>query len=118
MIEIPYLNANEDFCAGGWPLRAESVSAAGFALDCELQVERVLQLGRRGADEAGVAVGGAEVRDVECALPAAAGEGLRGDDGVVAHDLCAGTDSFALRARHRRREGDAAARAEQSERDR
>src|SRR2546430_4519625 len=118
MIEIPYLNANEDFCAGGCPLRAESGSAAGFALDGELQLQRVLQLDRGGADQAGVTVGRAEVRDVERALRAAAGERLGGDDAVVAHDLGAGADPLALRARDRRREGDAAAGPEEAERNR
>src|SRR5438045_4340614 len=67
---------------------------AGFALDRELQLEGVLQLDRRGADEAGVAVGRAEVRHVERAFRAAAGERLRREDGVVADDLRAGADAF------------------------
>src|SRR5256885_3546944 len=109
MFEIPYLNANEDFRTGGWLLRAESGSAAGFAFDRELQLERVLQLHRRAADEAGVAVGRPEVRDVERAPRTAPGERLRRDDAVVADDLRPGAEAPALRLRHRCREGGAAA---------
>src|ERR671930_972727 len=51
-----------------------------FALDRELQPEGVLQRHARRADEARVAVGGAEVRDVECALRPALAEVARRDD--------------------------------------
>ena len=109
MYEIPYRNANQDFRAGGCPLRAGSVSAARVALDGELQAELVLERDRGRADDAGVAVSGTEVRDVERSFRAAAAEALRGDDAVVADDLRACADAFAVRARDRRGERDATA---------
>src|SRR6266511_343052 len=118
MREIPYRNANEDFRTGGWPVCPRSASAgAVFALDCELQPERVLQRDLGGADEARVAVGGAEVRDVERSRRLAPAKGLRRSDGAVAHDLHASAHALPLWARHGRGQRDVTAGAEQPERD-
>src|SRR5919197_2494600 len=64
----------------------------GLALDRELQPEGVLQRDAGRADQAGVAVGRAEIRDVEGALGAAPRERLGRDDAAVADDLGAGAD--------------------------
>src|SRR4051794_36993103 len=62
-------------------------AAAVFARDGELQTDGELQRDPGSADEARVAVGRAEIRNVERPLGLATGEGLGRDDAAVADDL-------------------------------
>src|SRR6266511_5417876 len=118
--ERPYQNASEERWTRLCRLRAgrRPLAAAVGGLDGHAQAERVGQRDRRRADEPRLAVGGAETREVEDALRAAAPEGLARHHGAVADDLGARTDALALRARDGRGEGDVTTGPEETERKR
>src|SRR6478735_9190234 len=88
----------------------------GNELDRQGEPERVAQRNARVADQADVAVGRAEIVDVERPLRPALAEVAAHDDVPVADELGPGADAFLLRLRDRRCKGDAAAWAEQGER--
>src|SRR5580765_3962122 len=86
------------------------------ALDRQGEPKRVAQRSARVADQPDVAVGRAEIVDVERPLRPALLEVAADDDVPVADELGPGANALPLRLRDRRREGDTAAGAEQGER--
>src|SRR5689334_3777392 len=71
-----------------------AASAGGLGLDRQLHMERVLQGDGSRADEAGVAVGGAEVRNVERPLRPPPAKRPRRDEPVGAEDLRPGAHAL------------------------
>src|SRR6266550_8458432 len=89
--------------AAGPGLGGSSSAAGGFALDGELQPERVLERHRGRAEDARLALRRAEIGDVQRSLRTLADEGPGREDLAVADDLCPRAKALPLGARHGRR---------------